>query len=150
MVPLLGEAATPPPEEEANAILQTFLTIEKNKLQMTEKNKVLNNGTKLTYWVKNGKLQKLIANSKDEFGDSEDHYYFDEGALILCRAIRHYYPLDEKGQQSSELKTAKFFLLYKQGDLIKPDPNASNHQSYMSLGLDKRHLLIEYFSQAIV
>lgn len=137
------------PQEEADVILKTFMKIEKNKSKIIIKNKDLQDGTVLSYWFKNGRLQKLIAYSKDEFGNSEDHYYFDDGALILCRAIRNYYPLDDKGQQSNELKTEKFFLLYKQGELIKPDQNAQNHQSYIDLGIEKRHALIDYFAQVV-
>lgn len=145
----MAVAGSRAPQDEANAILKTFMGIEKNQSQMLIKNKTLKDGTALHYWFKNGRLQKLIAYSKDEFGNSEDHYYFEEGALILCRAIRNHYPLDDKGQQSSELKTEKFFLLYKQAELIKPDQNAQHHQSYIDLGIEKRHALIDYFAQAI-
>ena len=142
--------ATHTPQQDADFILKKFITTEKNKSQMLIKQKKLEEGIELTYWIKNGRLQKLIAHSSDEFGSSEDHYYFDEGALILCRAIRNYYPLDKKGQQSKELKTAKHFLLYRQGELVKPDPNAANHQSYMDLGLEKQQALMAYFVQAVV
>lgn len=141
--------ATHTPQQDADIILKKFIATEKHKSQMLIKQKKLEEGIELTYWIKNGRLQKLVANSSDEFGSSEDHYYFDDGVLILCRAIRNYYPLDEKGQQSTELKTAKHFLLYRQGELIKPDPNAPNHQSYVDMGLEKQQALIAYFVQAV-
>ena len=135
------------PQEEANAILKTFVAIEKSKNELNIKNKTLSDGTMISFWSNKSQLKKLVIQSKDEFGKTADHYYFESGALILCRSIHDYYPLDAKGQQSSELKTDKHFLLYKQAELIKPNADAPSNQAYVDLGIEKRNTLINYLTK---
>ena len=107
-------------QQQVNKILGQFVAIEKNKTSFLIRSKIIDSDNKLELWSKDGMLKQVIIHSKNMLGHSEDHYYFNEQQLILCRSIIEALPLEASGQLGEKATVEKHYLLYQNAELINP------------------------------
>lgn len=137
-------------QNETNYILNQFVTIEKNQVEYAVQTKKLSDESQITVWSKDGSIKQVIINAKSPVAKSEDHFYFDEQKLILCRSITESFKISATGELSEKAETEKHYLLYKKGELIKPNVSGNINQTYIDLGMEKRNLLIQSLAQAFI
>lgn len=142
-------AKVSPSQEVAAQILKKFMTIEKHSHDYKQRKLSLNK-TLIRMWYEDSNIKKVLIETKDELGTTQDNFYFDKNALILCRSITNNFSLGADGKLSKEKKLDKQYLLYKAGELVKPSSSPNINQHYLDLGIAKRNLLIEILAQAFI
>jgi uncharacterized protein YukJ len=136
-------------EKIAAKILKKFMLIEKHRAEYKKKKASLNK-TIITVWYKVDNIKKIIVETKSEIGTSQDNFYLDNNKLILCRSITKSLLLGNSGKMLNDAKIDKQYLLYQNGELVKPRSSRQINQKYLELGIAKRNLLIETLAKIFI
>ena len=136
-------------QQIAERILKKFMAIEKQTIDYKKKTFILNKNI-ITALYQGNVIKKIIIETENEIGTTQDNFYLDNNELILCRSITSNMSLGADGKLSKAKKSDKQYLLYQAGELVKPSSNLQINQKYLDLGIAKRNLLIETLAKAFI